>query len=143
MVGTWIECGDRLDGDGSTTRFNCRDFPEDDTCFFRVRISPIEFPETGQNPIAIGLGKSFDVSIIGCGPAGGYLAALLRLSGFKVLVFDDDKRPELLVGESLLPPVVTLMRKLEIEDRVRQFSQDKPGVGFVHRGGLRLDLLFP
>jgi flavin-dependent dehydrogenase len=59
------------------------------------------------------------------------------------LVFDDDKRPELLVGESLLPPVVELMRKLEIEDRVKAFSQHKPGVGFVHRGGLRLNLLFP
>lgn len=87
--------------------------------------------------------KGYEIAIIGCGPAGGCLAALLSLRGFRVLVFDDEKRPDLLVGESLLPPVVNLMRRLEIEDRVKAFSQHKPGVGFIHRGGLRLDFLFP
>lgn len=59
------------------------------------------------------------------------------------MVFDDDKRPDLLVGESLLPTVVNLMRRLGIEDRVKEFSQFKPGVAFMHRGGQRLDFLFP
>ncbi|MGI9242652.1 MAG: NAD(P)/FAD-dependent oxidoreductase, partial [Verrucomicrobiales bacterium] len=85
----------------------------------------------------------FEIAIVGCGPAGGCLAALLSQRGFKVLVFDDEKRPDLLVGESLLPPVVNLMRKLEIEERVKAFSQHKSGVGFIHRGGLRLDFQFP
>lgn len=65
------------------------------------------------------------------------------MRGFRVLVLDDAKRPDLLVGESLLPTVVDLMRRLGIEDRVKEFSQFKPGVAFMHRGGLRLDFLFP
>ena len=87
--------------------------------------------------------RNVDVAIVGAGPAGCTLGALLAERGFKVLCFDDAKRPELLVGESLLPTVVDLMRRLGIEDRVKQFSTFKPGVAFMHRGGLRLDFLFP
>jgi flavin-dependent dehydrogenase len=84
-----------------------------------------------------------DIAIVGAGPAGCTLAALLKLRGFDVMVFDDDKRPELLVGESLLPTVVTLMRKLGIEGAVKAKSQHKPGVAFIHREGLRMDFFFP
>jgi flavin-dependent dehydrogenase len=84
-----------------------------------------------------------EVAIVGGGPAGCTLAALLALRGIRTLVFDDDKRPELLVGESLLPRVIQLMRRLGIEDRVKQFSQFKPGVGFISRDSSRLDFFFP
>lgn len=84
-----------------------------------------------------------DVAIVGGGPAGCTLAALLALRGIRTLVFDDDKRPDLLVGESLLPRVVLLMRRLGIEDRVKQFAQHKPGVGFISRDNSRLDFYFP
>ncbi|GAA5482551.1 NAD(P)/FAD-dependent oxidoreductase [Haloferula sargassicola] len=89
------------------------------------------------------MSDAFDVGILGAGPAGSTLGALLAKRGFKVICFDDERRPELLVGESLLPTVVDLMRRLEIEDRVAKFSQFKPGVAFVHRDGQRLDFLFP
>lgn len=84
-----------------------------------------------------------EVAIVGSGPAGCTLAALLAQRGIRTLVFDDDKRPELLVGESLLPRVIKLMRRLEIEERVKQFSQHKPGVAFISRDGSRLDFFFP
>jgi flavin-dependent dehydrogenase len=84
-----------------------------------------------------------DVAIVGGGPAGCTLAALLAQRGIRTLVFDDDKRPELLVGESLLPRVIQLMRRLGIEERVAAFSQYKPGVGFISRDGSRLDFFFP
>lgn len=87
--------------------------------------------------------EPIEVAIAGGGPAGCTLAALLRQRGYRVLVFDDDKRPELLVGESLLPTVVDLMRRLGIEERVAEFSVHKPGVAFMHRGGQRLDFFFP
>lgn len=90
-----------------------------------------------------GMQSHFDVAIVGGGPAGSTLAALLALRGIRPIVFDDDKRPSLLVGESLLPTVVTLMRRLGIEDRVKAFSVHKPGVAFVHRNGSRLDFFFP
>jgi flavin-dependent dehydrogenase len=87
--------------------------------------------------------SQFEVAIVGGGPAGSTLAALLALRGIKPIVFDDDKRPSLLVGESLLPTVVMLMRRLGIEDRVKAFSVHKPGVAFIHRSGSRLDFFFP
>ncbi len=83
-----------------------------------------------------------DLAILGAGPAGSTLAALLSLRGFKVLVFDDAKRPELLVGESLVPATVPVMRRLGIEDRVKAYSQRKPGVSFLHRHGSRIDFHF-
>jgi len=89
------------------------------------------------------MSESPSIAIVGAGPAGCTLASLLAMRGFRVLVFDDEKRPGLLVGESLLPTVVTLMRRLGIEERVAAFSQHKPGVAFMHRGGLRLDFFFP
>jgi len=94
-------------------------------------------------PINSGMEKPVDVVIVGAGPAGCTLAAMLAMRGIGVVVFDDDRRPDLLVGESLLPTVVLLMRKLGIEERVREFSQHKPGVSFLHRSGGRLDFLFP
>ena len=89
------------------------------------------------------MNKGFEIVIVGAGPAGCTLASLLKLRGFDVLVFDDNKRPELLVGESLLPTVVHLMRKLGIEEAVKKKSQRKPGVAILHRDGLRMVFSFP
>lgn len=82
------------------------------------------------------------IAIIGAGPAGCTLACLLAMRGVKTVVFDDDKRPELLVGESLIPSVIPVLRKLGIEDRVREFSVHKPGASFFHGSGLRLHFSF-
>lgn len=89
------------------------------------------------------MNSKIEVAIVGGGPAGCTLAALLAQRGIRTVVFDDDKRPDLLVGESLLPTVVSLMRRLGIEERVAAFSQYKPGVGFLARDGSRLDFFFP
>lgn len=85
----------------------------------------------------------YDVAIIGAGPGGATLAAMLAMRGFKVLIFDDDKRPDLIVGESLLPTVITYMQKLGIEERAKEFSQYKPGVTFISRDYEQLDFYFP
>jgi flavin-dependent dehydrogenase len=89
------------------------------------------------------MANEIDVAILGGGPAGATLAALLAMRGMKPLLFDDERRPDLLVGESLLPTVVTLMRQLGIEDEVRAVSQLKPGVSFLPREGSRIDFFFP
>ena len=70
--------------------------------------------------------------IIGAGPAASTMAALLAQRGETAVVFDDGQRPELIVGESLIPAVVPLLRQLGIEDRVAAISQHKPGVSFLH-----------
>ena len=83
-----------------------------------------------------------EVVIVGAGPAGCTLAAMLAKRNIPVLVFDDEKRPELLVGESLIPAVVNVMRYLDIEDRVKQFSQYKPGASFFTTAGDQLHFNF-
>lgn len=87
--------------------------------------------------------KNTQVVIVGAGPAGCTLAALLAQRGFSCLVFDDDKRPSLLVGESLIPGVVPVFRQLGIEDRVAQMAMRKPGASFfVTDGGPRIHFTF-
>lgn len=51
------------------------------------------------------------IAIIGAGPAGCTLACLLGMRGIRTIVFNDDRRPPLLVGESLLPSVVPILKK--------------------------------
>jgi flavin-dependent dehydrogenase len=71
------------------------------------------------------------VAILGAGPSGCALGILLARAGIDVTLFDDGHRPELIVGESLVPAIVPLLRKLGVEDEVSAFSQVKPGVSFV------------
>lgn len=67
------------------------------------------------------------IAIVGGGPAGATLATLLLKQRHKVAIFQIPKRPPLLVGESLLPAIVPMLRALEIEDEVKSFSVFKPG----------------
>lgn len=82
------------------------------------------------------------VVILGAGPAGCTLAGLLGQRGFDVTVCDDEKRPDLLVGESLIPGVVPVFRQLGIEDRVAAISTRKPGSSFFTTEGYRLHFHF-
>ena len=67
------------------------------------------------------------IAIIGGGPAGASLGTLLARRGYQVGIFHTDKRPPLIVGESLLPAVVPMLRTLGVEDEVKSFSVHKPG----------------
>ncbi len=67
------------------------------------------------------------VAIIGGGPSGCSLATLLKRKGFKVAVFYLEKRPEIIVGESLVPAIIPFLQKLGVEDEVKSYSTYKPG----------------
>lgn len=67
------------------------------------------------------------IAIIGGGPSGCALATLLKRKGFKVAVFYIEKRPEIIVGESLVPAIVPMLRELGVEEEVRSYSTYKPG----------------
>ncbi len=82
------------------------------------------------------------VAIIGAGPAGCTLACLLAMRGMKPIVFDDEKRPDLLVGESLIPAAIPILRKIGIEDQIKEISSHKPGASFFHTEGLKINFSF-
>lgn len=67
------------------------------------------------------------VAVIGGGPAGAALGALLAQKKYQVAVFHTDKRPPLIVGESLIPAIIPMLRSLGLEDEVKAFSIYKPG----------------
>ena len=71
------------------------------------------------------------VAIVGGGPAGSTLATLLARRGLDVTVFARNKRPPLVIGESLVPAVVPFLRELGIEQEVASYSTWKPGATFV------------
>src|SRR5436309_2295450 len=82
------------------------------------------------------------VAIVGAGPSGAALAILLAREGAAVTLFDDGRRPELLVGESLVPAVVPILRRLELEKETASFSRVKPGVSFVWSPTDRVSVTF-
>lgn len=82
------------------------------------------------------------IAILGAGPAGSALAAMLARQGIRTLVFDDEKRPAMLVGESLIPAIVAILQRMGIEDRVAAIAQHKPGASFLHHRGTRMHFNF-
>jgi flavin-dependent dehydrogenase len=82
------------------------------------------------------------VAIIGAGAAGSALAIFLARQQAEVTLFDDGRRPELLVGESLVPAVVPILRRLGVEDETAAFSRVKPGVSFIWSPTDRIDVTF-
>jgi hypothetical protein len=75
------------------------------------------------------------VAILGGGPSGASLGARLAGAGIDVAIFDIGKRPEIIVGESLVPAVIPFLAELGIEEEVRGYSIYKPGATFVLRDG--------
>lgn len=67
------------------------------------------------------------IAILGGGPAGSTLAVLLAQQGYKVGIYHTGKRPPLIVGESLLPAVIPMLRELGVEEKIKSFSKFKPG----------------
>jgi flavin-dependent dehydrogenase len=71
------------------------------------------------------------IGIIGSGPSGATLASLLTMKGMDVTLFDDGRRPDLIVGESLIPAILPVLKKLGLEERAAAVCQHKPGVTFT------------
>ncbi|MEP7110473.1 MAG: tryptophan 7-halogenase, partial [Ferruginibacter sp.] len=71
--------------------------------------------------------KTSTVAIIGGGPSGCTLAILLKRKGYKVGIFYLENRPEIIVGESLVPAIIPMLCELGIEEEVKSYSTYKPG----------------
>lgn len=72
-----------------------------------------------------------EVAVIGAGPAGSTLAALLAERGRDVLLLEKDKHPRFHIGESLLPLNLPLFERLGVADQVARIGMPKFGAEFV------------
>lgn len=86
--------------------------------------------------------RNLRAAVIGGGPAGATAAALLARSGADVVIVDDGARPPLIVGESLVPQLVPVFRKLGIEEDVARIGVKKPGVTVTFDADREIQLSF-
>lgn len=69
-----------------------------------------------------------DVLVIGAGPAGAVAAASLHRDGLRTLVVEKQRFPRFVIGESLLPHTMDLLKEVDLLDAVE-------AQGFIHKTG--------
>lgn len=72
-----------------------------------------------------------DVLVVGGGPAGATIAALLAERGRRVVLVEKDRHPRFHIGESLLPLNLPLFDRLGVRREIEETSIHKYGVEFV------------
>lgn len=73
-----------------------------------------------------------DVLIIGGGPAGSTIGALLARNGRKVVLLEKDEHPRFHIGESLLPMNLPILKRLGVLDQLQQIAVVKRGADFTY-----------
>ncbi len=75
--------------------------------------------------------RSYDVVVMGGGPAGSSCASFLCMKGHSVLVLEKETFPRFMVGESLLPAIWELWAKLGVIEKLESIGYPvKRGVLF-------------
>ncbi len=74
-----------------------------------------------------------EVLVVGCGPAGSTIGAMLAEKGRKVTVVDKDRHPRFHIGESLLPLNMPILERLGVWDELVQIGIRKDAAEFESR----------
>jgi flavin-dependent dehydrogenase len=88
------------------------------------------------------VGTISSVAIVGGGPSGAALATYLVRGGVRVALFAQPKRPPILIGESLVPAIVPILRELGVEEEIASYSTRKTGATFCFNATERLNIRF-
>ena len=72
-----------------------------------------------------------DVLVIGGGPGGSTVAALLAERGYRVVLTEKNRHPRFHIGESLLPANLPLFEKLGVGEAIKSIGMEKWGAEFV------------
>lgn len=75
--------------------------------------------------------KSCDVLVLGGGPAGSSIGALLAEKGWRVDVWEKDPHPRFHIGESLLPHTLPYLKQLGVLDEIERIGLKKFGAELV------------
>jgi len=78
--------------------------------------------------------RQCDVLVIGGGPAGSTISALLSRQGHRVTLVEKEHHPRFHIGESLLPLNMPILERLGIADQVEKIGMLKPGAEFNSEG---------
>ena len=71
-----------------------------------------------------------DVLVVGGGPAGSTISALLSEKGWRVTVLEKEHHPRFHIGESLLPHNLPIFKRLGVLEQVDAIGIKKPGADF-------------
>ncbi len=72
-----------------------------------------------------------EVAVIGAGPAGSTVAALLAERGRDVVLLEKERHPRFHIGESLLPLNLPLFERLGVAEEIKRIGMPKHGAEFV------------
>jgi len=72
-----------------------------------------------------------DVFVLGGGPAGSTIAALLAERGWNVVIAEKERHPRFHIGESLLPMNLPMLDRLGVREQVERIGMIKYGAEFT------------
>jgi flavin-dependent dehydrogenase len=74
---------------------------------------------------------TYDVLVVGGGPAGSTAAGMLAEQGYRVVMLEKARHPRFHIGESLLPANLPLLERFGVAEEVRAIGMEKWGAEFV------------